>query len=314
MAPNQPRPRTPRFSGFARNRSPTPNRFARNRSPNVNRSRVPSPQPVGPRTPSPQPGSRGAGGGLYRVYVQEGDSRMRFGARTINRFVQLCERPTYGVADSYIRNVLKPAEKNRQFVMVVLKVPDKTVVGFIKGSLYTALVGVHVARIAVLDVVCGDTGERGIGQVLLKEMETYAATRLGAGLMLLDAVTEPSVIRSYTRAGFKRGMGMRTPDTIRQAQIAYHKAILSSRKFANATDEWHNAMQQEYYPRNSLDQTVVMFKLVPAVRKREMNKRPVHWGKALPGARKKSGVFRGNNTVALGTYTRNANGFLRERR
>lgn len=244
------------------------------------------------------------------MLLQEGASKMRFQPHQINRFVTMCDRPKNGVSGGYVRSTLLPASKNRQFSLVVGKMSDKSIVGFAKGSLYTKVAGVHVPRVAVVDVICAAPNETGVGQIMLKELEAYATARLGARLMLLDSVDDPATIRAYVRAGFQRGMGERTPGTVSQARRRYAKGLRLT--FRHATQQYKNALAGEFYPaRNTPDQTVVMFKRLS--RAQDVTPTKVQWHAWRPGRKAlTSAEFRRNAMVSLGTYARNAAGWLRE--
>lgn len=295
---------------------PMTTQLSRTRSSTPNGRRAPSPQPAGPRTPSPLP----AGGATYRVFVQEGASKMKYSSATLKRFAGMCDRSNYGVSGGYVRAAFQRVEKNRQFVMTMARMSDKTFVAFAKCSMYTAVPGVDFLRVVVIDVICADPRERGAGQVLLKELEGYAATRLNANLLLLDALVEQDTMRSYLRAGFQRGMGTRSIAAVARATSRYATALAQDAAFAQAPADWRNALGGEYFARNAPGETVVMFKVVPPVMASEIELDRVKWRNASVGARagarggvkqEVSGVFRRNNTVARGTYVRNATGWLR---
>lgn len=291
----------------SRNTSPTPPR-------RENTARKPN-NALAPRTPSPERprgvGSGGGSGSEYRVLVQEGDSKLQHPPATIDRFARLCSRETHGISKLYVRDVLRPAGKGRQFVMTLVRVSQpKTHVAFVQCSMYSTLPGIKAVRVVVVDLICTDPSEKGAGAVLLGELERYAATRLNANLLLLDAVAEPSVIAAYKEAGYARGMGPGTRKA--RAMLRYAAAMATDKNFQTADEEWLDALERELYPRNKTGDTVVMFKQVPAAMASEIDQRRVKWRDAVrAGNKERSGRFRGNNkTIAVARYVRNAKGWL----
>jgi GNAT superfamily N-acetyltransferase len=140
--------------------------------------------------------------------------------RDMSRLAHLCERPRYGVGEGYVRGKLKlPDPKRRKGVFALTVSTDDTglVTGFVRGSLHLWRPGIQPTRIMWIDLVCSDPAHKGMGSIMMKEVEEYARN-LGATIIILQSVLDPDTIAFYRRKGFRRGIGPRDKLSVARAR------------------------------------------------------------------------------------------------
>lgn len=155
--------------------------------------------------------------GQYRIVVHEGSNITRLNALHAS-FAKLC--PKTHVGPGYIGNVLD-LEQNQPVnsAFAITATHSRGTVGAAAHcTLYTRYPGVAADRIVFVDLVCADKKLKGVGAVLLAELERYAVHELGAHTIMLQSVLNDDTRSSYRSKGFLRGVGNRSPAALAKAR------------------------------------------------------------------------------------------------
>lgn len=260
--------------------------------------------------------------------------------RVAGRFARLCKRPGSFIEKEYTANLLKSASRRPRTAVVVAAVrsTDGYVAALAHCTLHSGLPGIAPRRIVFIDLVCSDAGHKGVGAVLLRELEAYARDTLGAQALVLQSVLDPRTQNAYYRKGFERGVGNRSAETLKTARAAFRtlntlgdahlKALLACAKGEcrkrlaeqlsvarqRPSAEWKHALGGEYYPPyNSLydgGDAFVMTKRLSQPRSFLMSllwpRRAPDVGVVLWGSGDGYASFRSPKVRTLTTYARNA--------
>lgn len=215
--------------------------------------------------------------GEYTIKVWEGSTSASAVPGTgglVGRFARLCVRSGSSIEKAYTEDLLKDAShrRNTTFVIAAVHSVKAYIAALAHCTLHSGLPGIAPRRIVFIDLVCSDANRKGIGAVLLKELEAYAQDVLGARALVLQSVLNPATQRAYYGKGFERGVGNRGPETLDRANKAFRildtlgnadlKKLLActtgacrqrlARQLQNVnarpTAEWKQALGREYYP------------------------------------------------------------------
>jgi len=232
--------------------------------------RTPSPPPAFSPSPSPGPGDRNlrtTPGSVY-VVAYEGADMMKLSKFAKGRFLDLCFTPRYGqgitpnYVSSHFRVIGGSVKKGHKsgssvFTLVAIKsLQDRDIiVGYAQCTLYTALKGVQTQKVVKLDLICTQGRNpsdrlKGAANILMNELERYAAGYLGANVLVLDSVDNPNTWDFYLKQGFTRSSDQctHTPQRNAQAQRNYAIASVQQKFELEQFKNYKAATQQRYYP------------------------------------------------------------------
>lgn len=202
---------------------------------------------------------------MYRLAVYEGRRNVLKLLRYADNFAHLCNHnrpPDEGVTKGFILDTFKGAE-DAPFAFVAFDGGDRPL-GFV-----VCIAGFNdkniprIPKVVFVEMICVGVQYKGLGKILMKEVETYAR-HAGADGIVLHAIPSASTIRFYTAGGYRRGIGERTANSVAEARKEY-RILLASRENNNNNAHYNkylSFMGNEYYPEeNELNDTMVFYKL-----------------------------------------------------
>lgn len=164
--------------------------------------------------------------GEYTVQVHEGRTLGPGDVPgLVRRFTKLCNRPgsVHSIEGSYTAGVLNNARHhvNSTFVIAAVHSQRAYTAALAHCTLHSGLPGIAPRKVVFIDLVCSDANRRGIGAVLMGELESYARDTLGAQALVLQSVLNPATQHAYYSKGFERGVGNRSAATLNRAREAF---------------------------------------------------------------------------------------------
>lgn len=199
-----------------------------NTKPNTNARRRVKRRPSTRATPGPNtpeqatelryfPNARGE----YTVEAWEGDAMLPW--RVGDTFAKLCPRKNSDIDNGYMRDVLSKASRHRRstFLFAAVHSAGRYIAALAHCTLHSGMPGIGPRRIVFIDLVCSDGNRKGVGAVLLTELEAYARDVLGARALVLQSVLTPSTQAAYYARRFKRGVGDRSTARLERARMAF---------------------------------------------------------------------------------------------
>ena len=216
------------------------------------------------------------------VVAYEGDAMLAL-SKLKDRFVDLCYVPTaggregyQGVGNHYVKKHFrvvggstKHGHVSERAIFTLLAVKmlpgGPLVVGYVQCTVYSRIHGIlNTQRLVKIDLLCTqgrDAAQRlkGSASILMKELERYAATQLGANLLVLDSVDDPNTWGFYKALGFKRALDQCGGDP--RADAVAHAAFKLSRTRQQWSARYTAALNGRYLPAHNIkEDTVFMTK------------------------------------------------------
>lgn len=162
--------------------------------------------------------------GKYTIQAWEGRA-MGSGAvmGLAKQFAKLCKRPNSDIQTNYTADVLMDASQRptSSFVVAAVHSAHRYIAALAHCTLHSGMPGIAPRKVVFIDLVCSDVRRKGIGAVLMTELETYARDTLGAQALVLQSVLNPSTQYAYYSKGFERGVGNRSAATVNRAREAF---------------------------------------------------------------------------------------------
>ncbi len=215
------------------------------------------------------------------VVAYEGDAMLALSKLT-NRFVDLCYVPGtagsqgyQGVGNFYVKKhfrvtggSVRHGHQSERAIFTLLAVKmlptGPLVAGYVQCTVYSRIHGVATQRLVKIDLVCTqgrDPAQRlkGSASILMKELERYAATQLGANMLVLDSVDDPNTWGFYKALGYTRALdqcgGSPRDDAVARA------AFKLSRTRQGWSERYTAALDGRYMPAHNIkEDTVFMTK------------------------------------------------------
>ena len=220
------------------------------------------------------------------VVAYEGEAMLAL-SKLKNRFVDLCYVPAsknkegyQGVGDFYVKKHFRVTggsvkhghhSERAIFTLLAVKMLDAgpLVTGYVQCTVYSRIHGIETQRLVKIDLVCTqgrDPSQRlkGAASILMKELERYATSQLGANMLVLDSVDDPNTWGFYKALGFTRALdqcagstrnGSARNDAVARAAFAFAK---SKHKW---TPRYIAALNGRYLPAHNIkEDTVFMTK------------------------------------------------------
>ena len=186
------------------------------------RRRTRDPSPPGPRTTSPSPQrNRPTVHAPYRITVFEGYNNVMALSQKVWQFHRLCQRPDFSVSEGYVAKMFGEKEGQRDGVFAMVGSLGPAVGAFARCTLHTTMDGVPGDRIVFIDLVCAAPDIKGLGAVLMAELQRYARNELKANSLVLQSVNQTPTLASYYAKGFTRGPAAPTAETREAAQRSF---------------------------------------------------------------------------------------------
>lgn len=213
-------------------------------------------------------------------------------------FQQACIPPSgLGVGHNFVSEALQKMRPNHEFAIVATQAGK--VVGVAKCALHNMYVKrITTRRILSIDLLCSQL--RGIGGVILREIEAFARDKLGVHLLVLDSVSHPNTLSLYRRNGFKRVLDdCSHGSTHNQAAQAKYEKVMKRKR---VSDHMMNALQQRYLELNNLKESTVF--MSKCIRNPRMNANLVEY-------RGNNGLFRQHRSYHLSSYRNTGSSWTR---
>lgn len=262
---------------------------------------------------APKPENLRIAPGNVTIVAYEGPDMLQLSKFAKGRFTDLCFTPGYGqgVGPAYVSKHFRlrkisqagkelakgHADSTSIFTLVAVKhvAGQNIIVGYVQCTMYTAIPGIPTSRIVKIDLICTQGQNpndrlKGAASLLMDELERYSTDQLGANMLVLDSVDNPSTWKYYLSRGFTRAADQCTHTTNRNAVARRNFEAYRQKMRFDAHPNYLAATQGLYLPDlnthivdaagHVVPDTVFMSK---CLRGPKTNRLGVQYGSPVPG-------------------------------
>lgn len=219
--------------------------------------------------------------------------------KQLNSLQELCRtydtrgEVAYEIQLDYLKNHFSN-QGHSYALFAILAMSGGRPVGYVKCKVWNKHENMRRTRMVVIDLLCamGRQKTKGVGSVLLDEVERYARDELGASMLILYSVEDPATVRWYRSKGFLR--------TLDPCEPLSNASNINARQAYRAlpttvTRTYRSALNRKYFEKfNDLGDTVVMTKC--------LRSSPTLPRRVVYSNKNKHARFRRNDTKTMALY------------